>query len=287
MAISLETSLGPVILKEEWDRYVKGVSRDRGPYIRKVYLLQDWAYSDAVCNALMGGASSTTVDGPISRIPPHLCDESPNLVCLDAECEGMGEVDVQDGGRPRFEWGRISAEYGIAQGHGSDSPLDNQSIANNQLPNDDAPGQPVAYEIHSYDIGEETIKVPGSAYKFSTAPQIRSDVPVMMSIGVADITITREAVPYLPFDMIFQKINKLNDRKFLGFERGTLKFKGGRPRFTVMSDGTRARSVDFRFKFREFDHNKQHRPDENSFDFVVDDLGNKMYSYTDLRPLLR
>jgi len=288
MAIILDTSIGPVELKECWESYQKGVARDKGPWIKKVFRLEDWSKSDAVVNAFMGSASASIIDGPISRISPHTCVESPNLVAINATCEGIGEVDIRDGGRPTWRLATVTVDYGIPT-HETDVGGDINTV-NNQFPNDETPGQPVPYITQSIDGGYESYMLPGTSYKYATPTSsgiyLRLQQPVAATIAVANIVISRESVPYLPWPMIKSKYNRLNDTTFLGEPRGTIKFQTAHTRLTILSDGTRAQNLVLNFKWREYDWNKQHRPDESSFDFIQDDNGTKPYVYSNLRPLV-
>jgi hypothetical protein len=285
MAITLNTSVGSVVLQEKWDDYVKGVELNTGPYIKKTYLCKNWSQTDAVVNALLGGATATTIGGQITYRYSHLCPESPDLMCLGAEA--IGEVPIDDGAglRPKFNFCGIRCHYGIPpyNGQAQGDPLN--SFTNNDAAGNDT-STPLPFALQSCSISSEFIKVPGSAYKFSSAPQLNVDVPVAMSIGVAEFVIVRQWVPYLPFNTLVQKLNGLNAATMFGQAMGLIKFLGGNTRFKPLPDGTNGQEIELRFKWREYDHNKFHRPDQRAFDFIVDTAGNKPYVYRDLTPLL-
>ena len=108
-----------------------------------------------------------------------------------------------------------------------------------------------------------------------------------MTVAVATMVFIRKQVPYLATNNIVGKMNRLNDRTMFGQPMGQIKFLRARTRRELVSDGTRTQEVEMHFKWREFDHNKFHRPDQRSFDFIVDSTGAKPYIYTDLRPLFQ
>jgi hypothetical protein len=284
MGFTLNTSIGGVPLKEQWETFEKGIDAIAGPWVKLQYTCEDWNSTDAVCNALMGRPIVSGLGTPVQYLFPHPCPESPNLACLDARCVGVAEIDARDNGRPRFKWGVISAHYGIPQRF--DFQAQDPSQSQNSFTNDDAPGTPFLYAMQSIDFDVEVIKIPGSAYTFFQSPTFPCDVPVSKTVGVANMVFVRKLVPYLPYDKLFKKMNKLNANTFLGQPRGQIKFRRFRTRREIASDGTRTQEIELHYQWREFDHNKIHRPDKKVFDFILDTNGNYLYEYDDLTATL-
>lgn len=285
MAITLSTSVGNVVLKEQWSDYQKAVNLTTGPYIKKTYVVTDWSKSDAVINALLGGPVTTGFGGQISYRYAHICPESTDLMCLGAEGIGEAAIDARDAGRPAFNFCKIRCHYGIPPYNAQP-----QGDPNNSFEVDDAAGNntnnPLGFAIQSVSISSEMIKIPGSAYKFSSTPTLNVDVPVAVSIGVGEFVIIRKWVPYFPFQTIVDKLNGLNKATMFGQPKGLIKFLGANTRLVPNPDGSNGQEIELRFKWREFDHNKFHRPDQRAFDLIVDVNGNSPYTYRDLTPLL-
>lgn len=269
MAFTLSTTAGAVTLYEQWDAFEKGIDIQRGPFVKAVYLVKDWSVTDQVCNALMG--------------PPHTCPTSPNLVCLAATCKGLGELDPRTGGRPTFRGGLVEATYGLRtwEEQASEDPAGSQSF-----PNEASPGQPYLYMEQSIDFDTEVVKLPNTSYKFLATPQLPLHVPVARTIAVAQFVLVRRWQSALPYANVTAYLNKLNSAVFLGQPIGQIKFRKARTRRQFKVDGTRTQEVEYVFQWREFDHNKVHRPDDTSWDFIVDDAGNKPYAYANLATLL-
>lgn len=278
--ISLATEIGTVSLKEVWDGLKKG-SGPSGPYVEKSYLLEDWGSSNAVVNALRGTINLS--GGSTLTVPPHACPESPNLYCVDAQVEPQCEIDAKDGGRPKFRHAIIRCRYGTVPYNALPSMDPNGA---NSFPNDANPNTAYTYALCRMRFSTEIVRIPGSAYKFSTAPQLPVDTPVGISVGVADLVFTRKFVPRLPIALILSKINGINDATLFGQPRGTIMFRGADTEEEYSTDNTKCQQLVLTFKWREYDWNKQHRPDESSWDSIQDGSGNKPYTYRDLRPLL-
>ncbi len=284
MSITIDTTMGSKTLKENFEGYQAGID-ESGPYVLKTYTAPDYASAFACVNALRGTASVTGgIGGTIVRALPHQPPESPGLYALSVVLDPQSEIDAKDDGRPRFNLPIIHVRYGVPR-YEVQSSDDPGGI--NSFPNDDNPGSPYTFAMQSIDISTEYIKLPGSAYKFHTAPQHKLDTPVAGTIATANLVFIRKYIPYLPFNLVTQKLNGLNDATFLGQPRGLIKFTGARTRREFLSDGKVNQEIEVNLRWRQYDHNKQHRPDESSFDFIEDDSGNMPYTYRDLRPLVK
>lgn len=278
--ISLPTEIGSVSLKETWDGFRKGNSPS-GPYVEKSYLLEDWGSSNAVINALKGTINLS--GGSTLAVPPHSCPESPNLYCVDAYADPQCEIDAKDGGRPKFRHAIIRCRYGTIPYNALPSMDPNGA---NSFPNSENPNTAYTYALCRMRITTEVIRVPGSIYKFATAPTYTWEGTSGVTVGVADLVFTRKFVPRLPVALILSYVNKLNDRTMFGQPTGTIMFRGADTEEEYSSDGTKCQQLVLTFKWREYDHNRQLRPDLRTFDLVKDSSNNTIYDYADLRPLL-
>lgn len=280
MSITLTTSAGSVVLKENLDGYSAGVGLE-GPYVVKQYLAPSWDVTFACVNALQGSVSAV---GSLAVYKiGHQCPESPNLYCLEAHIEPDAPQDNKDSGRPKYNLPVISCRYALPpyNQQTSDDP-----IASNSFPNEDTPGNPHVFMTESIDFDSETIRVPGSAYTFTTAPNLPVDYPLAKHIRTAKFVIVRKFLPYLPHTDIVSYTKKLNSTTFLGQPRGQIQFLNGRTRVERLSDGTKSQEFEMVFKWREYDHNKIMRPDNGTFDTVQTGAGAFLYEYANLRTLL-
>lgn len=278
--ISLPTEIGSVSLKETFDGYRKGVSPS-GPFVEKCYLLEDWGSSNAVVNALRGTISLS--GGSTLAVPPHSCPESPNLYCVDAWVEPQCEIDAKDGGRPKFRHALIRTRYGTVPYNALPSMDPNGA---NSFPNSESPNTAYSYALCRMRFSSEVIRPPASTFKFASAPTYTWEGTGAITVGVADLVFTRKFVPKLPVALILSYINKLNDRTMFGQPMGTIQFRGADTEEEYSSDGSKCQQLSLTFKWREYDHNRQLRPDSRVFDIVKDSSNLTPYEYADLRPLL-
>lgn len=284
MSITLSTSAGTVTLKENFEGYTAGVGLE-GPYITKQYLAPSWDVAFACVNALQGSVAAIGgAGGAVSYKVGHQCPESPNLYCLEAHIEPRAERDLKDSGRPTFSLPLINCRYAL--------PAYNQQTSDdpgglNSFPNESTPGSPYVYMTESIDFDTETIRVPGSAYKFVTPPQLPVDYPVARHIPTAKFVIVRKFLPYLPVVNVTSYMKKLNDRVFLGQGIGQIQFLNARTRVERLSDGTKSQEFEMVFKWRDVDHNYLIRPDDGFFDAIQTNAGEKLYKYANLGMLLR
>lgn len=271
MPITIATAAGAVTLKESPDGYDKG--SDRGePYVVKEYHLDDYSQANAVVNAMMGTVSLSGTD--VLRVPPHVCPESPNLACLNVRVIGWGERITN--GEPGFEKAVLQCRYGVSPWVPTAS-LDPSGLT--VFPNSDNPSQPYTYALCDIDIGSETVRLPTAAYKYATAPQYKLNLQVNYEVSVATLTFVRKFMPYLDLSTLLSKVRRLNDTTTFGISRGKLQYIGAQTRTELISDGTRAKELALRFKWRENDWNKVLRDDDASWDFAVTDGGANFYSY--------
>lgn len=275
-------SLGGIVAKERWDGYEKG--RDgSGPVISKEYEVAT-AEADAFVDAIMGGVTSEDPEnGIITRTGRHRCPENPNLVATAAKWNGLGESNPTGGSTPEFACAVVKVTYGSVSW---DEPGAVAPDPAHSLPNEAKPGQAHTYAVMEFDFGDEYVTVPGSSLKFSSDNKV-VNAPIGVHVARCSIRYTRKFVPFLPHALIMRTMNGINDAKLFGQDRGKIRFADAKTVREFMSDGTRAQEVTLMFEFREYDWNKYLRPDGYSFDTVVDDSGNKPYTYRNLLELLK
>jgi hypothetical protein len=272
MAITLFTTLGPILVKEMFEGYEAGVDIQRGPFINKKYLCPSWASAFAVVNALSGG-------GP--RPVQHACPESPNLRCVSAVLRPRGEYDIRDSGRPQFNMPVIDATYAVPTWEAlvTDDPTASQSF-----PNAAEPGQPYLFMEQSIKWGKEILKLPKRAYKFADGTV--SDTPVHISIATAKFVLIRRWQETLPYGNVGAYMSTLNTSTFLGQPKGLILFDDAETRKQFQSDGTRSQEVAYTYLWRVVDHNMALRDDTGAFDLLINSSGGNPYSYTDLNAML-
>lgn len=271
---TIMTTAGLVALKGQWDTFASGIDPGRGPWVRIDYVVEPASVANATINALLGAGVGA---------PSQVCPVSSNLRAIQAEAKGVGD-ELTTSGLPDFGLAVIAVTYGVPTW---DQATTDDPGGANGFPNDDAPGTPRLYLEQSMEFGSELVKVPRTVMRF--ADNLSTGTPSFRSVGIIDFTVVKHWATALPVVDFTTYINSINDRVFLGQPRGQIMFRKGRTRRRAMTDGTRAQEVEMVFRWREFDHNKQHRPDEASFAFVFDGAsgaGNKTYTYRDLRNLL-
>ena len=257
----------PVVLKQKWEGYEKGIDSSRGPWIRQVYLTEEWPRASGVVNALRG-------QGLVR--PPVLCPEANNLYCVDARATGVGEVDDRAGGLPNFRLGEIEVTYAI--------PAFSYDGANPgpQFPTD---GEPYLFMEQQISFDVEIYKVPDTSYVWQD-DNTTVDVPTFRKVPVAEFTVIRKFQSTLPYTNVTKYLLGLNDSSLFGQDKGLLQLRKVDTKTSYLSDGTRASDVTYKFKWRKYDHNKEFKPSIGAFQFMVDKQKKMRYEYQDLSQVL-
>ena len=270
---------GPaIVLKEMWQDYGKGVDSSRGPWVKRLFLADDWTQTSAAINALTGAG--------LLR-PPLRCPESPNLYCLDAEAVPIGEYDLHDGGMPQWRAGMISATFAIPPYATS---ADQQNVPP-QFPNDASDGAsgPYLFMEQSLDWDTELFKLPDTSFTFPDGTPV--DAPAFASVAVAEFIVVRKFQKALPFLNVTNYLNRLNAKPLFGVPKGQLQLKKVGTKLARMSDGSATADTTYRFKWKEVSHNMEFNPRTGKFDFILskntDTASQFKYKYANLGDVLQ
>jgi hypothetical protein len=293
MAITLPTSVGPVVLKEMFDDYEKGIG-GQGPWIRKSYYINDYAKANAVANALLGITFSIGgINGTINRSAPHRCPESPNLWAMDVgPIRGFGAASI-NGGTPTYPGGAtIGVTYGV-----SPVPFDGASGGvNTGDPYNLMTPDNAAYPFMRFDLdtGTETYSIPDAKFLWvddvTPANRLQTALDLTASVGVSTIVCTIMQIPFLPFYRLITMKRMVNNANFMGFAAGYVLYENSRSSRTVNSDGTYSQDLVLTFKVREFPWGTYAHPSKNLTFVAIShnglSTGNGVYTRGDLTPLL-
>lgn len=273
MAITL-----PVRFAHMWEEMYKGID-DQGPYYDVIYLIDNWADSDLVINALKG--ITTSVGGKITRGLPHQHPLSPNLYCQTARGEGVGGPVLNNNGLPNYDGGaKIRATYrasvleGVLQA--ADDPFGFQQID---------PTTPLLWCTQELDFDTETVVIPNHSFTWASDGKLAS-VPYKATIGITIMRLTFHRVPAMPMGIFRQYRGKVNNAPFLGGDTGKVLFKGGSTVRDYNTDGTVVQKVTLNLFERDQPWYNSLRPDKLVWDALIDGTGSKSYTVTNLQPLL-
>ncbi len=275
-------TLNGIVAKERWDSYEKGRS-DRGPFVRKEYLVP-YASADAFTDAVMGGATATdATNGDISYTGRQPCPENPTLFAIEAGYKGLAEADHTGGSTPQFQFAVVTVSYGVLSWEQAATP----EGVSHSFPNEGSPGQPFTYAIQEIDFAGEFITIPEGKITFSDGTLVKA--PIGKHVGSATLRFTRKFVPYLPIANILRLMNKLNNQTMFGAERGKIRFADAKTHREAVSDGTKVQEIELIFAWREHDWNEFLNPADMVWDSVHlnGDSSKTPYEYDDLRVLLR
>jgi hypothetical protein len=291
MSLTVQTEVGPVVLKELYDGFQKGISGG-GPWIREKYLCPDWSLADKVCNAALGLTYGVGgINGTIIRQAPIFHPASTNLFCMDVgPVEGFGSPIV-NGGNVRYEQAIIPMSFGVPmfQLGGSLNTIDPYNNLN--FTQDIYP-----FCTQSIDYDSEEYTMEGYWRYASSAPsavagKIITGSHTTISLPVAAMTITVHRVPYWPGPLLFTLLKKVNLYQFFGQPTGTVLFDKVRTNRVVNSDGTQTLDVEMVFRWRRVPWYTVPDPSapDNWITFSSDGstLATKLaYEPKDLRPLV-
>jgi len=265
-----------------WDTVKKGID-DKGPYYALSYWFDDWADSDTVANQLTG--YTARIGDLTKRVPPHQFPLSPNLFCDSVVIEGVGTPILSASGRVDYDGGFFAHVTYRA------SPMIVQQA--DQDPHNDHqidPDHPIIYATQELDFEVETYVHERAHYRWSTGDSLngkRTGIPVKVNLGVTTMNITFHQLPYMPMGIIRSKRNKINNDTFLGVAAEKILFIGGRTIREINRDGTITQKVQLQFKERDESWNKFLRKDKIAWDYIQDFDGNRVFTTTDLSPLIQ
>jgi hypothetical protein len=194
------------------------------------------------------GASAATVPAPFPGYPQLRVSS----IAIEPFSENITDQATSSSTYltlPNYEYAKVTVEY--------------RTPDSDEIPDLTSPfnaGDPVPLLRHSWNPRTELVVADGYTFKWdddtSTAEENRviGDTPVAMPVPVIDHAITWPQVISPPFENIRQTLGKINNAA-LSFQTGTilkhtLLFVGAHLDREVLSDGTRAWTVTYRFHER-------------------------------------
>ena len=263
-------------------RYFSKGMDQQSAYYKVEYLIDSYADTDAMVNALLGQRTSTGL--VITSISPHQHPLSPNLFCKSADVlEGLGAPALNALGYPGYQGGAlIRCEY---------RPLTWDVVSQPQNSFDPSGETPVTWATQELDFGSETYTVGRATYKYQAGPAgvngQASQVPVKIVVPVTTMVLTYERTPYMPMTLVRSLRFRVNTTTFLGRSAGLVRFDGCRTTRQFNSDGTICQKTQFIFQERDAAYPWNSLPNtvDLSWNLVQDVNGNTMFQTADLTPL--
>ncbi len=271
--------------KNQWENLRKGADAD-GPWVTLQYVIDNYSQADAFLDGCLGGyVKAGGTGGSVKYVPRQKCPTNPTLYARTGEIDFLGPIKVTAGGLPQFGAAIVSINYGVLPWPQafSDDPGGEQSF-----PNEINPGEPYTFADCEIDYGGEFVTIPKGSLVFHTSPKLTVDAPLGMWVGMNTYRFTRHNYPNLPHAKVSSMVNKINQTKLFGQNKGQVRFDGAKTKFTSTTDGTKCQLFEMQFSVRQYDWNYYIRPDSMVFD-IVEDPNNSIihpYTYTDLSGLL-
>lgn len=153
------------------------------------------------------------------------------------------------GGFPVFEFAHLTIQY---------SANEQQSPASQDEADQDGDGDPVPFLTHSWGIGGDFVTMDNSKMYWSSGDSAQATgIAANKIIPTIEHSINWKRVLNPPFDELRNCLGKVNEKK-MTFATGTiypegLLFNGAEMSRDIMSDGTRAWDVTYRFSERRVD----------------------------------
>jgi hypothetical protein len=218
--------------------YEEGVSLENLDFSKSYYCL--WRDRYRVANGALG---LTTITGPRGSTTqfthPMKHPESPNAYAKDIRITGHGRPR-QGPKQLEFDVAEVRIQFMIPQ----------YDIQPGDQPNDSNidPATSFIYATQSIQDGEESVEMPASAFKRDgTGIRLARNFAIPFSHSVMSITFHR--LPYIPVATLPLK-NCVNAAKFLGCNRGEVKFRGSTVQRQGSSDGSIVQEVTNTYHYR-------------------------------------
>lgn len=190
----------------------------------------------------------TAGTGVVQRIGVQLSDDLPFLRAKSITAKAKGtkitgpDTSTTFSTLNQFEKMEVTINYYTPQYSTGQIPQTGQSTN---------PADPVPYLSHEWTIGGEFITVPGDNLQWPNGDKVEEDVSIGQFVPTIEHGITWDRVPTPPFDDIRSCIGKVNSAT-VTFKTGqptkeTLLFLGCGITFQVMTDGTEAWKLQYKF----------------------------------------
>jgi hypothetical protein len=274
--------VGGIEGKPQWEGFRK--TRDEsGPRVIIPYLVEPASNADLFADACLGGV--VHIGGPTGKtryVPTQQCPTNPSMGALTASMTYQGERNIGAGGIPVFQTAVVAITYGLQPwpGLNSDDPGGEQAFTGTDT------GEPILFAECEIDYGQDIVVVgEGSGFWLSDSKPMHR--PRNRYVGTSNFRLVRHFFPYLPYALIMGLVNRINATTMFAQGRGQVRFAGGRSSLVMTSDGTKSQRFEQNYEIRQYDWNMFPREDKFTWDYLVDTIGNYLYDYVDLTPLIK
>jgi hypothetical protein len=261
----------------------------RGPFAVKPYWV-DWKDRYTFSNDVLGkAAASGGIGSGWVRTTPYPYPGSPNMFARECSIKPEGTLITDPvNGRISYSDAIVMVTFGIPEAtlDPSQDPFFLNSLSQDPIEN-----QSLLWATQELDFATEWISVPNSSVKFFS-DYAKKNTPIAKPITKVSMSITWHNYPVLPMYILRQFADSVNDKVFLGCDKGTVKFDGAKTIREYSRDGGITQKVQAGFTWRSYDWNRFLRDDGYSWDLVIDtnsDRTNPVYTFTyrDFGALLR
>lgn len=232
--------------------------------------------------------------GKLTRLVPDQHPEYPWLYAVSAEMfSGVGAYGKNEAGSLIAFYDATTKKEGFARTRVTYRALDYR-VASDSAVAESAIGERIRYISRFYTYSAENLKLPGSAFRWVTAPQDSIQEPPPKLFPTKEITLVWHEVPDVPEANIESTIGKVNDASFTDqpnsgrlYEAGTLLFLAPDIKRYRTVTGRVAHRISYKFLFRATGHNKLYRRSTGQFEDVSRDgttattAGNRIYDSAD------
>jgi hypothetical protein len=137
----------------------------------------------------------------------------------------------------------------------------------NSISQDPGENASLLWARQELDFNREVYSIPGGTLWFKSDGAKAADQK-KLSVGVTDMVITWDRLPYLPMGKVVDYVDSVNDATFLGKLKGTVFFAGVKTVREVDVYGRVMQKVQMHLKWRFWDWNQFLRSDGARFDFI-------------------
>lgn len=284
-APDIEEGLADGTYREADEPRLSGGVDANGEYINASYYVP-FVHRNAFIHKIM---SLSRWEGDISGMwaisVPFECPHANGLYAFASRWESLGELVI--GSSPvTYSDVRVDVQYrplmfSTGSGGGFLDPYYMQSVTTD--PEENAA---MIWATQEVEHSTEAYQVPNGALVFSDEPDVEVGAPQHVEVAILDVYITFHRVPYLPRWLFYLADQDVNDRTFLGFGPGRVRFVGFTTQLTTWVGGFRTRTVRMHFRVRSQSWNRMLDASGN-WRLVQGRNGEEPYKLSDFRPLLR
>lgn len=232
----MSVTINGIACEERVKNYAESAETGVGVSSRKGYLC-NWTDRFTVAKGLLGYTQAAGKGGPVTITVGAAHPELQYCFVRSVEFEPHGKPTI---GQHQTVWDKCTvwASYGPARnvqwgatgfGDGTHGFI---------------------YAQQKISTSSEYITVPGRRAKFNDASNETIKTEVGFKIGLAEIEITLNDIPYMPDQVVVSLGGKINNAAYLGFPAYQLAFNGVTTDETMSSTGVYTISATYSFTFR-------------------------------------